>query len=326
MKRCVSYCDNHERQANRKYGVKADRRNERRRDNVSTAFCEAPAAGIATRINELHAAHLRAARKMGEYAIECGRLLIEARASIPQGSWLEWLKANCPDIRKSQAYNYMKVARENPNFQRGGNFSIRGLMKTMSEDDADESRHGVAKRGRTQRTLWGRLTIFEVAEAYNLRPPTLFDVVEADLAMAVEHWQNLLAATEGYRSLTPSQKRILAEGDEADPRLQSLRLDELWYALEEPDGERSHLGIKRDEVLEVIKNGMPAEPSMSNRKYVEGIAAKLPAEAAPSEPICYGERESLLVLADSLQAEADRLRSLKSDRDRQERQCEIGAK
>lgn len=278
---------------------------------MSTAFCEAPAAGIATRINELHAAHLRAARKMGEYAIECGRLLIEARASVPRGSWLKWLKANCPDIRKSQAYNYMKVARENPNFQRGGNFSIRGLMATLSEDGPDKSRHGGGdKGGLTQRTLWGRLTIFEVAETYNLRPTSLFDAIEADLAMASEHWQNLLEATEGYRNLSPSERRILAEGDEADPRLRSLRLDELWYSLEDPDGERSHLGIKRDEALEVLKNGMPTEPSMSNRKYVESVAAKMPAEGAPSEPICYGERESLLVLADSLQAEADRLRSL----------------
>ena len=44
-----------------------------------------------------------------KHAIECGRLLIEAKATLPHGAWLPWLEANV-SFGARQAQKYMRLA------------------------------------------------------------------------------------------------------------------------------------------------------------------------------------------------------------------------
>lgn len=45
-----------------------------------------------------------------EKVIECGQLLKQQKDSLKHGGWIEWLRANCPDIHERTAQRYMKLA------------------------------------------------------------------------------------------------------------------------------------------------------------------------------------------------------------------------
>ncbi len=44
-------------------------------------------------------------------ALECGRLLIRQKESLPHGDWQPWLSRNCPDISAPTARRYMRLAK-----------------------------------------------------------------------------------------------------------------------------------------------------------------------------------------------------------------------
>lgn len=46
-------------------------------------------------------------------AIQCGQLLLEQKAALGHGSWLEWLDANVPEIGDRTARKYMALAKRN---------------------------------------------------------------------------------------------------------------------------------------------------------------------------------------------------------------------
>lgn len=62
-----------------------------------------------------------------ENIIEIGRTLLEVKENIPHGEFLSWLE-NEVNYSKSTAYNFMKVAKEFPNFQQVGNLGMRKLL------------------------------------------------------------------------------------------------------------------------------------------------------------------------------------------------------
>ncbi|MCO8124496.1 DUF3102 domain-containing protein [Stieleria sp. TO1_6] len=64
---------------------------------------------LAVQINEQHSQATNHARTAIEHARHAGELLIEAKASVPHGQWLEWLRKNC-SVSGRQAQRYMKVA------------------------------------------------------------------------------------------------------------------------------------------------------------------------------------------------------------------------
>lgn len=72
---------------------------------------------LAERIDTEFAAY----RTMGRIAIEhgrrCGRLLLKARAAVPHGGWLPWLKATCR-VKPRQAQKLMRLARRWPEIER----------------------------------------------------------------------------------------------------------------------------------------------------------------------------------------------------------------
>ena len=62
-----------------------------------------------------------------ENIIEIGRTLLEVKENLPRGEFLNWLE-NDVNYSKSTAYNFMKVAKEFPDFQQVGNLGMRKLL------------------------------------------------------------------------------------------------------------------------------------------------------------------------------------------------------
>jgi hypothetical protein len=44
-------------------------------------------------------------------ALECGQLLLQQKAALKHGGWLEWLDANCPQISEQTARRYMALSK-----------------------------------------------------------------------------------------------------------------------------------------------------------------------------------------------------------------------
>jgi hypothetical protein len=96
------------------------------------------AASLAARINEAHrraVEHVAAAGEhivcSVEHALTCGELLLKAKAEVPHGQWLPWLRANVTFSERS-AQGYMEVAREHrSNPQRVADMSLRRMLKTL---------------------------------------------------------------------------------------------------------------------------------------------------------------------------------------------------
>jgi len=64
---------------------------------------------LAKTINETHTAIVREAKSAVAKAITAGEALIAAKAVVPDGTWLRWLKANCI-ISDRTAQLYMQLA------------------------------------------------------------------------------------------------------------------------------------------------------------------------------------------------------------------------
>jgi hypothetical protein len=68
---------------------------------------------LAERINREHAECAKAMRAGLHHALEAGRLLLEAKAGLPHGAWLPWLRENCT-VPERTVQLYMRLARELP--------------------------------------------------------------------------------------------------------------------------------------------------------------------------------------------------------------------
>jgi hypothetical protein len=66
-------------------------------------------AVLAARIQQEHAACASALQRGLDHAVAAGKLLIEAKAQIPHGQWLAWLRDHCK-IPVRTAQRYMEVA------------------------------------------------------------------------------------------------------------------------------------------------------------------------------------------------------------------------
>lgn len=62
-----------------------------------------------------------------ENIIEIGKTLLEVKENLSYGEFQNWLE-NEVNYSKSTAYNFMKVAKEFPNFQQVGNLGMRKLL------------------------------------------------------------------------------------------------------------------------------------------------------------------------------------------------------
>jgi hypothetical protein len=67
-------------------------------------------ADLAARIRAEHEATSTALKSSAEHGIAAGELLIEAKAKVPHGQWLPWLKDNC-SMSERTAQLYMRLAK-----------------------------------------------------------------------------------------------------------------------------------------------------------------------------------------------------------------------
>jgi hypothetical protein len=74
---------------------------------------------LATRINEAHRSAIHHAGKALEQAIACGQMLLEAKAKVPHGQWLPWLRQNVTFGERS-AQGYMRLVHRVPPEIRNG--------------------------------------------------------------------------------------------------------------------------------------------------------------------------------------------------------------
>lgn len=67
-------------------------------------------SNIASAINAAHAGVEAAKREGARYAVECGRLLMQAKETVPHGGWDAWLRLNTT-VSPRTAQLYMRIAR-----------------------------------------------------------------------------------------------------------------------------------------------------------------------------------------------------------------------
>ena len=82
---------------------------------------------LAARINETHGQAMRHAGLAIGFAIACGELLLKAKATVPHGQWLPWLRVNCSFGERS-AQGYMRIAQRLPNAQRVADMPLRRVL------------------------------------------------------------------------------------------------------------------------------------------------------------------------------------------------------
>jgi hypothetical protein len=84
-------------------------------------------ADLGGRINEAHCLAMRHAGEAVAHAIACGQMLLEAKAKVPHGQWLPWLRNNITFGERS-AQGYMRIAQRLPNPQRVADLPLRRVL------------------------------------------------------------------------------------------------------------------------------------------------------------------------------------------------------
>jgi hypothetical protein len=98
---------------------------------TGTVLARHPLAALAEEINREHGVCVASYRDCLRHAIICGRLLIEAKAQVSHGEWLDWLCGNF-DGSERAAQGYMRLARE-PNPQRIADMSLREALQAVAK-------------------------------------------------------------------------------------------------------------------------------------------------------------------------------------------------
>lgn len=112
----------------------------------TTIVPSGPVKDFATRINAEHEVAVSAALDAVAHALEAGRLLSEAKATLPHGAFVDWIRNNCAfSVRTAQAY--MRLGRRLPgeNAQRVAHLTLRKAFqlvaapKQLQHEEAQDS-------------------------------------------------------------------------------------------------------------------------------------------------------------------------------------------
>jgi hypothetical protein len=91
-------------------------------------------ADLAARINAEHVAAEKAYQSGVEHALQCGDLLLEAKALLPHGQWLPWLESNC-SVSSRSARLYMQLARNRQGLEAKSatvaNLTMQGALQLL---------------------------------------------------------------------------------------------------------------------------------------------------------------------------------------------------
>jgi hypothetical protein len=85
---------------------------------------------LAARINEAHRLAMHHAGEAVAQAIACGMMLLEAKAKVPHGQWLPWLRENIPFGERS-AQGYMRLA-QRADLDKIKGSSLRDTLKLLA--------------------------------------------------------------------------------------------------------------------------------------------------------------------------------------------------
>jgi hypothetical protein len=91
---------------------------------------------LAKQINDNHSAIVSAAKSAVTKAIAAGEALIAAKAAVPDGTWLRWLKANCI-VSERTAQLYMQLAEHK--------LQIEAATRDQPATIADQTLNGAIK-------------------------------------------------------------------------------------------------------------------------------------------------------------------------------------
>jgi hypothetical protein len=91
----------------------------------------APALYLAERIEAEHQAAIGAARTAIEHAVECGKLLLKAKAQVGHGGWLAWLEAHT-SARQSQRYMRLASAAIEGKYDATSHLTIEGALAAIA--------------------------------------------------------------------------------------------------------------------------------------------------------------------------------------------------
>lgn len=111
-------------------------------------------SNIAGAINAAHAGVEAAKREGARYATECGRLLIQAKETVPHGGWDAWLRLNTV-VSPRTAQLYMRIARhvegDPAKAQRVAGLSLReAAAEASGERRATVARKPLSPEGEAQ--------------------------------------------------------------------------------------------------------------------------------------------------------------------------------
>ena len=102
---------------------------------AQTADSKSHSDRLAVAIREEHAAASAAANAALAHALEAGRLLEEARATIPHGGWESYVQGTCR-IAPRTARLYLRLHRHRdrlPNRQRVADLTVRQAAKLLEQ-------------------------------------------------------------------------------------------------------------------------------------------------------------------------------------------------
>lgn len=93
-------------------------------------------------ISAINAAHASATAAMSSavgHAIECGKLLAEAKAAVPYGQWADWLAEHCPTIseRTDRLYRRLYDHRDRINSSTEPIRCLADAIRLVTESDPD---------------------------------------------------------------------------------------------------------------------------------------------------------------------------------------------
>jgi Protein of unknown function (DUF3102) len=111
-----------------------------------------PPSDLANRINAAHEEVKKALWRGAEHAIEAGRLLLQAKATVRHGNWIEWVGSNCRFAERT-AQLYMRLAQEAPSLevktQRIADLTVNDaikLLEPLKAPDEPISKLGLGRR------------------------------------------------------------------------------------------------------------------------------------------------------------------------------------
>jgi len=110
---------------------------------------------LAVRINAEHEKVKDALQRGAMHAIEAGRLLMQAKATVQHGEWLDWIGTNCQFAHRT-AETYMRLAEGahllEANSQRAANMTYREAVRLIAElKGPEEARMSLSTRTRKRR-------------------------------------------------------------------------------------------------------------------------------------------------------------------------------